>query len=210
MKYRIFEIFDSLEGEGKRTGLPASFVRLSGCNLKCDWCDTEKSQDGKFFTLMSISEILDKVNNSYTRVTLTGGEPLMHKDIDLLISALAKNNEVNIETNGSMGITPFKQQNVFFTIDYKLPSSGQTSKMFLDNYKQLTANDVLKFVIAGKEDIDCMLEFLNSNINIPAQIYLNAVYDKMDLKTLSNLIITTPLLTNAKLGIQLHKLIGIR
>ena len=140
---KVTEIFDSIDGEGIRTGQPCTFIRLAGCNLRCSYCDTLYSLFGEDepceYTEMSTYEILKAVNPLYKRVTLTGGEPLFHKDAEKLVTALIDENiEVNIETNGAVDITEFskkipKSDKLFYTIDYKLPSSGMSDKMIWEN-----------------------------------------------------------------------------
>jgi 7-carboxy-7-deazaguanine synthase len=101
-KLQVIEIFDSIEGEGKRAGQLVTFIRLTGCNLRCSYCDTEYAfSDGKDF---SVNEIMEQVNHS--KVTLTGGEPLLQANVPQLLAAL-HGHEVNIETNGSINIEPF-------------------------------------------------------------------------------------------------------
>ena len=110
----VNEIFDSIDGEGKKAGQLATFIRLCGCNLRCSYCDTAYAfNEGQH---MDIADIIAQV--SYPNVTLTGGEPLC-QDIHALLEGL-KGHSVNIETNGSMDIEPyFKYDHVWFTVDYK-------------------------------------------------------------------------------------------
>ena len=220
MNYNIVEIFDSIEGEGKRTGAPATFIRLAGCNLRCTYCDTsyaleDTHDDYKTMSLEALLKLLEK--RHFSRVTLTGGEPLTTPHVDELIyQMLRRGNEVNIETNGSVD-TSFLfdyMQNMhyspgtklFFTMDYKLPSSGATDKMHMPNYARLEPWDVLKFVVCSQNDIDHMLDFLRSLTARP-QIYIGAVHGKYDLKKLVATILETPELKDAKLQLQMHKVI---
>ncbi|MGN0108280.1 MAG: 7-carboxy-7-deazaguanine synthase QueE, partial [Hominilimicola sp.] len=104
---KIIEIFDSIDGEGIRTGHPATFIRLAGCNLRCSYCDTVYSLFGEEtpceYTEMTIEEVISKVNKNYNRITLTGGEPLVHKESAELVRCLLEMGcEVNIETNGAV------------------------------------------------------------------------------------------------------------
>lgn len=124
---KVIEIFDSIDGEGIRTGQCATFIRLAGCNLRCSYCDTVYSLFGEEtpceYTEMTVDEIISKVNMTYKRVTLTGGEPLVHTDSAELVSKLTEIGcDVNIETNGAVDIVDFlgkvpKSDNLFFTID---------------------------------------------------------------------------------------------
>ena len=141
---KVIEIFDSIDGEGIRTGQCATFIRLAGCNLRCSYCDTVYSLFGEEtpceYTEMTVDDIISKVNMTYKRVTLTGGEPLVHTDsAELVLKLTDIGCDVNIETNGAVDIVDFlgkvpKSDNLFFTIDYKLPSSGMTDKMIWNNF----------------------------------------------------------------------------
>lgn len=148
-KLEVTEIFDSIEGEGKRAGTLTTFIRLTGCNLRCSYCDTAYAfMCGRF---MSIEDIVKRVH--YHQVTLTGGEPLVH-DIRPLLDAL-KGHEVNIETNGSINVDPFfVYPDVFFTLDYKCGTSGMSDQMYSENFKKMRKRDVLKFVVGSREDLE--------------------------------------------------------
>ena len=160
---KIIEIFDSIDGEGIRTGQSATFIRLAGCNLRCSYCDTVYSLFGEEtpceYTEMTIEEVISKVNANYKRITLTGGEPLITPESSKLVSRLTEMGyEVNIETNGAVDIIEFLKkiphsENLFFTIDYKLPTSGMTDKMIWNNFLNLRPCDVIKFVVGSSEDI---------------------------------------------------------
>lgn len=223
MEYKVVEIFDSIEGEGKRAGLPATFIRLAGCNLRCSYCDTAYAlfdePEPCEYKNMTIEDVLNKANHSYKRITLTGGEPLISKDIDKLVSALLSEKfEVNIETNGSVDINEFKERLsadyeeglLFFTIDYKLASSGSMDKMILDNYKKLKPWDIIKFVVGNDEDINCMVKFMQiikPLYTVMPYVFIGAVYGLYDLDKLVNTILNTPVLCDAHLQLQLHKII---
>jgi 7-carboxy-7-deazaguanine synthase len=227
--YRVVEIFDSLEGEGKRAGATATFIRLAGCNLRCTYCDTAQALAFDAGIEMTLGEILAKVNMNYKRVTLTGGEPLLADDVDKLVAELIKAGcEVNIETNGSVDITHFRtaidNSALFFTIDYKLPASGMENNMFTPNYFLLKEHDVLKFVVSGAGDVSAMLGLLKQidekvrlkQTEMP-QVYIglalspNMGYDKktdrFNLETLAKIILHEPLLKNARMQLQFHKII---
>lgn len=213
-RYKVVEIFDSIDGEGKRTGQPVSFIRLAGCNLRCTYCDTLYALFGEEkpceYREMTVDEILARVNGRYRRVTLTGGEPLIEPNVGTLIKALSDEGyEVNIETNGACDIKPYTDiKNTFFTIDYKLPSSGMADRMIWDNYLMLEQKDVIKFVVGSEEDAECMIDVVR-RLKPKAAVYIGAVYGKYDTKRLAKLIMKTPELSDAKIQIQLHKVIGV-
>lgn len=147
---KVNEIFFSVEGEGKRAGELAAFVRLTGCNLRCSYCDTKYAFRGGCD--MTNVEIADAVKN-YRNVTLTGGEPLLQDCHNLL--TLLRNHETNIETNGSIMLAEYlNYPNVFFTMDFKCYSSEMTDAMKYDNLKLLRGYDVLKFVVGDEKDLE--------------------------------------------------------
>lgn len=217
---KIIEIFDSIDGEGIRTGQPATFIRLAGCNLRCSYCDTVYSLFGEDtpceYTEMTIEEVISKVNMNYKRITLTGGEPLVHKEsIPLVRKLLDLGCEVNIETNGAVDIKEFtdnlgSRDNMFFTIDYKLPSSGMTDKMIWDNFLNLNQSDVIKFVVGSDEDIQLtigIVERLKKHYSTMPHIFIGAVYGMYDMQKLVKIILKEPVLSDARFQIQLHKII---
>ena len=211
--YKVVEMFDSLEGEGKRAGATATFIRLAGCNLRCSYCDTTYAiSNDAVHSLMTANEIISELHRrGFSRVTLTGGEPLLAPGIDALVfDMIAKGFEVNIETNGSVDISPFLQETtdrLFFTIDYKLPSSGETEKMLPENYKNLRSWDVLKFVVGDQNDAEHMIDVLENLENKKPLVYIGAVYDSFSLQKLAEIIIANPVLHNARLQLQFHKII---
>ena len=213
---KVVEIFDSIEGEGIRTGQPATFIRLAGCNLRCSYCDTLYALFGEDepckYEEMTVEEIAARVNKNYMRVTLTGGEPLVHKDIDALIKTLAGMGcEINIETNGAADIKDVpRYDGLFFTIDYKLPSSGESDKMLWDNFTRLKPCDVVKFVCGTDEDVRVMKEIatrLNKMYDEPPHIFVGAVYGMMEYQKLVDVILNEPSLKDARFQIQLHKVV---
>ena len=157
--FSVNEIFGSIDGEGVRTGYLTTFIRLNGCNLRCSYCDTGyalKVQEPN----MSLDEIMEKVHEiGFNRITLTGGEPLIHPNVKLLVENLAFGGyEVNIETNGAVALPEFTElPGVFVTMDWKCPSSGENKSMVKSNLAKLTMLDVLKFVVGTQEDLE---EFL--------------------------------------------------
>lgn len=208
---RICEIFDSIDGEGLRTGLAATFIRTAGCNLRCPYCDTKYSWDSSGAEEMSIDDILTRVNPVYKRVTLTGGEPLLQADAAELIARLIKGGaEVNVETNGAADIRPFldiadPQELLFFTIDYKLPSSGETAKMLPGNFRSLRKRDAVKFVIGDDNDIQYMREVMRE-FSLP-NVFLSAVFGQMEPARLAELVSGDLLFKNARVQLQIHKYI---
>lgn len=218
---QISEIFDSIDGEGIRAGELCTFIRTFGCNLRCSYCDSMYAVDIKHTDQppkeMSINEILAHVNRNYKRVTLTGGEPLLFSDSVKLVNRLCDlRYEVNIETNGSCDIVAFRNlieynEYLFFTIDFKLPSSGEMYSMRISNYDSLRRNDVLKFVIGSKEDSEIAANFAHNIIkkhgkNAP-YIYVGTVYGQYPLSAVIEDFIKDPVLKDVHFQIQMHKII---
>ena len=163
-KLIVNEIFGSIDGEGLRTGELATFIRLAGCNLRCTYCDTSYSLSIKDGKEMTISEILEKVKEiGYKNITLTGGEPLIHQNVEELVDELIKNDyNVNIETNGAVNITPYISKKLILTMDYKTKSSGMTKYMIKQNLPLLREYDVFKLV-CSKDDFSDIKELLKNN-----------------------------------------------
>lgn len=205
---KVVEIFKSIEGEGRRAGLPAVFIRLYGCNLNCTYCDTRYGCEGGDYELLTIPEILDCVEDlNCKNVTITGGEPLLQGDLKGLISELLKRNyRINIETNGSLEINDLPcNAGCFLTMDYKCPSSGMESSMNINNFLFLDSEDVLKFVVGTQEDLDRAYDIIKI-FNPKAQIYFSPVFGKMNPEKIVDFIISKGL-NNCKVQLQLHKII---
>ena len=210
----VVEIFDSIEGEGIRTGMPVTFIRLAGCNLRCSYCDTcyaQKETDGE---LMSIEDIIKKVN--YSAVTITGGEPLLHQQnvMELINQLNSTGHYVNIETNGSIDILPFifavRAGLGFFTVDYKCPCSGMQGQMLETNFGVMDENDVLKFVVAGSDDLSVVRQFLNTHPGFKGTIFISPCFGKMPLPQLVDEVKILKKLYprfDIRFQVQLHKIV---
>jgi 7-carboxy-7-deazaguanine synthase len=150
---KVNEIFYSIQGEGLLVGTPTIFIRTSGCNLRCTYCDTTYAyHKGKE---MSIQEILTEIGKiSCTHICLTGGEPLHQKDTPTLIDhLLEKHYSICLETNGSYTIKNYVgKKSLLISLDIKCPSSESHKKMILTNISSLTKKDQLKFIIKNKHD----------------------------------------------------------
>lgn len=217
---KVVEIFNSIDGEGIRTGQTATFIRLAGCNLRCSYCDTLYALFGEDepceYTEMTIDEIISRVNSRYKRVTLTGGEPLLHKDSAELVSRLIGGGyEVNIETNGAVDIADFSArvgniENMFYTIDYKLPSSEMTDRMIWDNFLKLRPCDVVKFVVGSDEDVNMMksvMDRLTETYDVMPHIYAGVVFGSYEPQALISHIMNEPVLKDVVFQLQIHKVI---
>ena len=203
----INEIFYSIEGEGKRAGTPCVFVRTCGCNLMCYYCDTQYAQKLEQGTNLSIEEIVTQISQfNCDKVTLTGGEPLLQPNISLLIGALMQRGyEVNIETNGSLPLSPFRYDGkLFYTMDWKTAASGCTKFMHRENVLYIQKEDVLKFVVGSKEGLEEAKEIIQCLPVLP-HIYISSIHG-MHIETEIVDFIKQHNLP-AKMQVQLHKIV---
>lgn len=211
---KIVEIFSSIDGEGIRTGKLCTFIRTFGCNCKCVYCDSMYALEGNEWEEISVPEIINKCNELKNKcITLTGGEPLIHKDVHNLINTLSDEGfEVNIETNGSVDISKFMEntKNVFFTLDYKTPYSGEEDKMYMDNfYRYVRPNDVVKFVCADIEDLNKMKDVVHTmkqSLNSLPHIFVSPVFGQIEPVTIVDYLKDNNL-QDIRIQLQLHKII---
>jgi len=201
---KINEIFYSIQGEGKWIGLPNIFIRTTGCNLRCAFCDTKYAyEDGED---LSIKDILKKISKYKCRyVCITGGEPLLQKDILKLIKNLMnKDYFVIIETNGSISIKKIiRIKNLFISLDVKCPSSKMDKENKLENIKLLRDNDQIKFIIKDKKDYNYSKNIIN-RYKPTCDIFIQPVWGENP-KKIANWIVADRL--NVKFSLQLHKII---
>lgn len=187
---RVNEIFLSINGEGRNSGLQTVFLRLTGCNVRCRYCDTLYAM--KAGMDMSVDEVVDKLWDAAGginphRVTITGGEPLLQEDeVYKLVDSLP-DTEFEIETNGTVRI--LHHVRVSYTVDWKTPSSGVAPGAIEQDYRQLDERDTVKFVV-GKGDLDYVEETVRRiRPECRAQIILSPVFGETDPKDLVRLII---------------------
>lgn len=153
MSLRLTEIFFSLQGEARTVGRPTVFIRLTGCPLRCVWCDTEYAFNGG--TLWSIEQILQEIQPYQARyVTVTGGEPLAQPECITLLSTLADAGySVSLETSGALDIAPVDQR-ISKVMDLKAPGSGEVDRNLNSNIAHLNRHDQVKIVITNRQDYD--------------------------------------------------------
>ena len=199
----ITEIFYSLQGEAKEVGIPTVFVRLTGCPLRCNYCDTAYAFKGN--NPLSIQHILDEVaqyNAQY--VCVTGGEPMAQSNcLKLLDSLIDSGYNVSMETSGSIDITPVNSR-VSIVMDIKTPSSTEEHQNRYENLPILKSKDQLKFVIASRSDFDWCTEILD-NHEVESEILFSPVYESLKPVKLADWILEKKL--NVRLQVQLHKLL---
>ncbi len=207
---QVIEKFVSINGEGLRQGEPAVFIRFSGCNLRCSYCDTRYSFENPKYQDESIDEIIDYINSTGIKnITLTGGEPLIQKDILELMTRLSElNYRIEIETNGSIDIYKFKGiNNVSFTLDYKLPSSLMEHNMNFDNYKYITKKDSVKFVCGDHTDLLKALEIMNKyDLINKTNCLISPVFGQIKLSDIVDFMLDNKL-NDVRLCLQIHKII---
>lgn len=218
---KIVEIFSSIEGEGIRAGMFATFVRTYGCNIRCSYCDSMYANEGAGYTEMTLDEIVHKcVELGNNCITLTGGEPLIQPEINELIHKLLDRGfQINVETNGTVDIAKTRANlslavspvgaNLFFTVDYKTPSSGVTDRMCLRNFTNvLHSRDVVKFVCGSEEDLEVMKDIVNQleDNNCKAHIFVSPVFGQIEAHRIVEFLAENKL-RNVRMQLQLHKFI---
>ena len=204
---RVNEIFYSIQGESTFAGFPCIFIRMTGCNLRCTYCDTTYAYDqGDDIPLDSILTTVKKFDCSLIEVT--GGEPLIQDETPDLISALIENGyTVLLETNGSQDISTVDTRCTRI-VDIKCPSSGMDNKNYWKNLDYITPNDQLKFVIAHRQDYLYAKKVLDKPaIKGRKKLLINfsPVFNEIDLKDLAGWMLADNL--PVRLQIQLHKYI---
>jgi len=205
MSLRIFEIFHSLQGESSRVGLPTVFVRLTGCPLRCGYCDTEYAFHGG--VTQSFDEILATVTNYQAQyVCVTGGEPLAQKGCHQLLKMLCDAGyQVSIETSGAIDISQVDQR-VSVIMDIKTPGSGEASKNLWSNVAALSAKDEVKFVLVDRTDYDWAKQILGQyDLTQKCPVLFSPVYKTLPPANLAAWVLEDHL--PVRMQVQLHKIL---
>jgi 7-carboxy-7-deazaguanine synthase len=202
-RLRVTEIFFSLQGESTHQGLPCIFVRLTGCNLRCSWCDTEYAFKGG--TTMSLDEVMAQVATyPCKRIELTGGEPLLQRAAPRLAERLlAAGYQVLCETSGErdIGVLP---RGVKRIVDLKAPASGEVAGNRWENLALLEAGDELKFVLADRGDFDWAVGVIREHrLNERVPLLMSPVHGKLAPATLAAWMLESGL--DLRMNLQLHK-----
>ncbi len=208
MDFSVNEIFKSIQGESTYAGLLCTFIRFSGCNLTCSYCDTIEAQTDKQATPMSLDEIIQRVEMLDCRlIELTGGEPLLQDNIISLTNMLLKRNyTILIETNGTRSIKGFDDR-IRFIMDVKCPGSGMTNSFLNSNIELLKPIDELKFVLTDRNDYVWAMDFIEKHHLINrCNILLSPVWASIALPDIARWM-REDNLSGVRLQIQLHKLI---
>lgn len=202
---KINEIFFSIQGESSFAGRPCVFVRLSACNLRCSYCDTEYAfYEGKDHTLETIVEEVKGYDCKL--VEITGGEPLLQKNVHNLMQQLCDLGlTVLLETGGHMPIVEVDPR-VHRIMDLKCPSSGESDKMHWDNLSVLNKKDEVKFVVADQDDYQWATDIIRkNNLTTKCTVLISPVFGKMDNQQLAEWILEDQL--DVRFQVQMHKMI---
>jgi 7-carboxy-7-deazaguanine synthase len=205
MSLRIFEIFHSLQGESSRVGLPTVFVRLTGCPLRCGYCDTEYAFHGG--STQSFEEILANVASYQAQyVCVTGGEPLAQKGCHALLKMLCDAGyQVSIETSGAMDISQVDRR-VSVIMDIKTPGSGEVGKNLWSNISALEAKDEVKFVLVDRADYDWAKQILAQyDLTQKCPVLFSPVYKTLPPADLAAWVLEDRL--PVRMQVQLHKIL---
>ena len=204
---QITEIFRSIQGESTRAGLPCTFIRLTGCNLRCTWCDTEYSFYGG--ARMSLDEVMRKVSDlGGNLVEITGGEPLLQQPVyPLMDCLLGEGYRVMLETSGERPVNHVPPE-VIKIVDVKCPDSGEPDTFRLENLDYLSPHDELKFVIATRRDYAFARDLTKRHrlTQRVAAVIFSPAHGEIDLPSLAQWILNDGL-DEVRFGHQLHKTI---
>lgn len=205
MTLKVHEIFHSVQGESSRIGLPTVFVRLTGCPMRCVYCDTEYAFSGG--SNMSLEQIMEKVAGYGARyVTVTGGEPLAQKkSLELLTRLCDAGYEVSLETGGAID-TSGVDSRVAVILDIKTPGSGEMENNRWDNLKRLKPSDEVKFVLCDRADYDWAKKILAEyGIAEKCSVLFSPVHGRLDAAALAEWILEDHL--PVRMQVQLHKIL---
>jgi 7-carboxy-7-deazaguanine synthase len=205
MAIKIFEIFHSLQGETSRIGLPTVFVRLTGCPMRCTYCDTEYAFSGG--GNMQISEIIAKVAEFGTKyVTVTGGEPLAQKECYTLLQTLCDAGyNVSLETGGAMDIAPVDKR-VSVILDIKTPGSNEEKNMLWGNIAHVKNTDEIKFVLCNRSDYDWVkAKITELKLTEKCPILFSPSFHELKADELAGWVLADKL--PVRMQIQLHKIL---
>ncbi len=204
-RLRITEIFYSLQGESNTVGLPTVFVRLTGCPLRCGYCDTAYAfQGGQWFELVEVIAQIEALNCK--TVCVTGGEPLAQKAcFELLTQLCDADYQVSLETSGSIDVSSVDQR-VVKVMDLKTPSSGEMEKNLYSNIELLSEQDQVKFVLSDRDDFDWACEQLQKyDLTSRCEVLFSPVFSELEPTQLADWVLEDHL--NVRMQVQLHKLL---
>ena len=203
-RLKISEIFFSIQGEAQFSGLPTVFIRVTGCPLRCRYCDTEYAfTGGEYQTVDEIVAETDRHGTPY--VCVTGGEPLAQPRCHALLRTLCDAGyKVCLETSGAIDVSGVDER-VSRIVDIKTPGSGESARNLWDNLTILTAHDSVKLVICSRDDYDWASAALQDRLQVPCTVYFSPSSGELDATTLANWILEDQL--PVRLQLQLHKIL---
>jgi len=204
-RLKITEIFYSLQGESTTVGIPTIFIRLTGCPLRCQYCDTEYAFHGGLW--WTFDEIIKEIKQYPTQfITVTGGEPLAQKKCVNLLTALCDlDYQVSLETSGAIDVS-LVDSRVVKVIDVKTPGSGESDKNLITNFSSLYSTDQIKFVLCDREDYQWAKQFIIENeLSAQCEILLSASFKQLSATDLANWILADGL--QVRFQMQLHKIL---
>lgn len=202
---RITEIFYSLQGETSRVGLPTVFIRLTGCPLRCNYCDTAYAFTGG--QTQTLTDILAQVAQYHPQyVTVTGGEPLAQKNCLLLLQSLCDEGyQVSLETGGALDISGVDTR-VMCVLDIKTPASGESAKNHWENIALLTAKDEIKFVLCDQDDYQWAKKIIETyQLTEKCPVLMSPTHGGLSATQLAEWILRDRLAV--RLQVQLHKIL---
>jgi 7-carboxy-7-deazaguanine synthase len=204
LKLKLTEIFFSIQGEALDSGCPSVFVRLTGCPLRCGYCDTAYAFSGG--RLWTLGQVLDEVDRyRVSHVCVTGGEPLAQPNcLHLLTRLCDRGHVVSLETSGALDIGRVDSR-VKRIVDVKTPGSGEVARNRPENWALLTARDALKFVLVDRHDYEWACAWLAEQAELPCPVYYSPSYGVLDPRELAEWILADQL--PVRLQLQLHKLL---
>ncbi len=201
---KVSELFFSIQGEGSRAGLPSTFLRLSGCRLRCRWCDTTYAfGPGRSESLAQLETQI--LTQGAARVCITGGEPLLQRNVVPLVDRLIAHHglDVAVETGGDQDVSILPREAAII-LDVKLPGSGMQQRMDPENLARIGSADEVKLVVCDREDYEVARDLIRGRLRgFPGGILMSAVHGELEAGTLADWILADRL--DLRLQIQLHK-----
>jgi 7-carboxy-7-deazaguanine synthase len=203
-RLKVTEVFVSLQGEALTAGVPTVFIRLTGCPLRCGYCDTAYAFSGGDWR--SIDSLLgDAASFGVRHVCVTGGEPLAQSRCLVLLERLCDaGHAVSLETSGALDIAPVDSR-VSRIVDVKTPGSGEVERNRWENFDVLTARDAVKFVIVNRADYEWARELTQSRLDVPCEVFFSPSHAELAADELADWIVADRL--PVRMQVQLHKLL---